>query len=95
MEEEKKKSIAHLHILQIIYETEQSHAICNVLEENKEEEKYNNLQKEVITNCNNDKVKLEEYHHEKELTNVQIISDMIVKKKEAKKEKNNKKKEKQ
>ncbi|KNC36757.1 hypothetical protein PFLG_02083 [Plasmodium falciparum RAJ116] len=94
-EKEKKKSIENMNISHIIYEKEQSHDICNVLEENKEEEKYNNLQKDVITNCNNDKVKLEEYHHEKELNNVQIINDMDIKKNEAKKEKNNKKKEKQ
>ncbi|ETW39062.1 hypothetical protein PFTANZ_00220 [Plasmodium falciparum Tanzania (2000708)] len=58
-EKEKKKSIENMNISHIIYEKEQSHDICNVLEENKEEEKYNNLQKDVITNCNNDKVKLE------------------------------------
>ncbi|KYO02969.1 hypothetical protein PRSY57_0204100 [Plasmodium reichenowi] len=94
-EKEKNKSIENMNISHIIYEKEQSHDICNILEENKEEEKYKNLQKDVITNCNNDKVKLEEYHHEKELNNVQIINDKNIKKNEAKKKKNKKKTEKQ
>ncbi|SOV75301.1 conserved Plasmodium protein, unknown function [Plasmodium reichenowi] len=94
-EKEKNKSIENMNISHIIYEKEQSHDICNILEENKEEGKYKNLQKDVITNCNNDKVKLEEYHHEKELNNVQIINDKNIKKNEAKKKKNKKKTEKQ
>ncbi|SPJ08295.1 conserved Plasmodium protein, unknown function [Plasmodium sp. DRC-Itaito] len=97
-EKEKNKSIENMNICGIIYEKRESHNICNILEENKEEEKYKNLQKDIITNCNNNnnnnKEKLEEYHNEKELNNVQIINDKNIKKNNNKKENRKKKKNK-
>ncbi|SOV20612.1 conserved Plasmodium protein, unknown function [Plasmodium sp. DRC-Itaito] len=93
-EKEKNKSMENMNICDIIYEKEQSHNICNILEENKEEEKYKPPPNDVIIDCNNNNVKGEEYDNEKEIKNVPIINDKNIEKNAAKKKKKHKKKNK-